>query len=105
MRSNLALVDGGGDDQLGRVRLRVAAAEGAAAELVVQVRRLVEEVTELAERPVILPKAVAVEEAARLLGLSRTSLYELLESGRIRSIKVGSRRLVPTAALDEFLLG
>ncbi|MGI8753325.1 MAG: excisionase family DNA-binding protein [Acidimicrobiales bacterium] len=68
-----------------------------------EVRRLAGEVTELVERPVVQPKAVSVDDAAQLLGLGRSSLYDLLEVGRIRSVKVGSRRLVPTAAIDEFL--
>ena len=59
--------------------------------------------TELAERPMARAKAVSVEEAARLLSLSRTALYDLLDSGRLRSVNVGSRRLIPTVALDDFL--
>jgi excisionase family DNA binding protein len=27
--------------------------------------------------------------------------YDLIRSGRLRSIKIGSRRLVPVAAIDE----
>jgi excisionase family DNA binding protein len=101
----LLSVVGCGDEQLADVRRRAAVVERAASDLAVQVQRLTAEVTELAERPTERPKAFSVDEAARSLSLSRTSLYELLDSGRIRSVKVGSRRLVPTAALDEFLAG
>lgn len=44
-----------------------------------------------------------VDEAAEALRLSRSSIYELIRSGRLRTVKHGSRRLVPVAALDEFV--
>ncbi|MFG3687824.1 excisionase family DNA-binding protein [Micromonospora sp. NPDC047740] len=42
-----------------------------------------------------------VEEAARALGIGRSLTYDLIRSGRLRSFKVGSRRLIPAAAIDE----
>ncbi|MFC8847138.1 MULTISPECIES: excisionase family DNA-binding protein [unclassified Micromonospora] len=42
-----------------------------------------------------------VEEAARALGIGRSLVYELIRSGRLRSFKVGSRRLIPASAIDE----
>ena len=33
--------------------------------------------------------------------MSRSLLYELIRSGRLRTVKVGSRRLVPVEALAE----
>lgn len=95
----------GSDDRLGEVRRRAAELERAADELAEQARRMATDVNHLTDRPTVRPRAVSVEEAARLLSLSRTSLYELLDAGCIRSLKVGSRRLIPTAALDEFLDG
>ncbi len=50
-----------------------------------------------------LPRAVAVEEACGLLGVSRSTLYGLLRTCRIRSVKAGRRRLIPLATLAEFL--
>ena len=47
------------------------------------------------------PRVLRVEEAARLLGVGRSLAYDLIRSGRLRSIKIGSRRLVPVAAVDE----
>ncbi|MHB1533917.1 MAG: excisionase family DNA-binding protein [Acidimicrobiales bacterium] len=102
---SFTVVPGGGDDQLAALRRRCAAVERAASELAEDVRRLTGEVTTLVERPTTQPKAVSVDDAAQLLGLGRSSLYELIETGRIRSVKVGSRRLVPMAAIDEFLSG
>ncbi|MEM9893770.1 MAG: helix-turn-helix domain-containing protein [Actinomycetota bacterium] len=44
-----------------------------------------------------------VEEAAAALSLGRTSVFHLISEGRIRTVKVGARRLVPTSSLDEFV--
>jgi len=47
----------------------------------------------------------SVTEAAALTGLGRSSLYQALGSGRIRSIVVGRRRLVPSGAIAELAAG
>jgi excisionase family DNA binding protein len=47
--------------------------------------------------------AVSPEIGAQMLGIGRTKLYELLESGQLRSAKIGSRRLIPVDALRECL--
>lgn len=44
-----------------------------------------------------------VKEAALMTGLSRASIYNRLNAGEIRSVKVGSRRLFPDTAIDEFI--
>ena len=49
--------------------------------------------------------AFRVEEAAEALGLGRDSVFKLLREGRLRSVMVGSRRLIPVAAVHEFLAG
>ncbi len=45
----------------------------------------------------------SVEEAAEALRLSRSRIYELIRSGKLRTVKAGRRRLVPVAALAEFV--
>jgi excisionase family DNA binding protein len=40
------------------------------------------------------PEAVDVPAACRVLGISRTKLYDLLGSGVLPSVKIGRRRLV-----------
>ena len=45
-----------------------------------------------------------VEEAAMALRLSRSAVYELIRSGRLRTVKAGRRRLVPVEALTEFVV-
>ncbi|MCX4470797.1 excisionase family DNA-binding protein [Micromonospora sp. NBC_01655] len=49
----------------------------------------------------ITPRVLRVDEAARALGIGRSLVYELIRSGRLRSFKVGSRRLIPASAIDE----
>jgi excisionase family DNA binding protein len=49
--------------------------------------------------------AYSVEEACQALGIGRALTYELIMSGRLHSIKVGARRLIPASALQEFLAG
>ena len=47
--------------------------------------------------------AVSPGEAARLSGLGRTTLYEAIGSGALRSLKIGKRRLITIEALKEWL--
>jgi len=44
---------------------------------------------------------VTVVEAARFTGLSRSSIYALMESGRLAYVKIGRARRVPRRALIE----
>lgn len=46
---------------------------------------------------------ITVEEAARLLGISRGLAYEMVRVGRIPSIRFGKRLLVPKAALEKMV--
>ena len=46
---------------------------------------------------------VDVPDACRILGgVSRAYFYELVAAGRIVTVKLGKRRLVPVAALEQF---
>jgi excisionase family DNA binding protein len=58
--------------------------------------------TEAAENglPVLL---VRPEDAARVLGVGRTKVYELIRSGALRSVRVGGLRRIPVTALNEFV--
>lgn len=51
----------------------------------------------------VVPVVYRVDEAAEALRISRDTIYELIRSGRLRTIKVGSRRLVPLVALTEYI--
>ena len=49
------------------------------------------------ERAAVPAVLYRVDEAADALRLSRSLLYELIRSGRLRTVKAGRRRLVPVA--------
>ena len=44
----------------------------------------------------------SVEEAAVVIGLGRSRVYELLMRNEIGSVKSGKRRLVPRHALEDY---
>ncbi len=56
-------------------------------------------VTEQANQPLLLTPA----EAARRLSIARSSLYELVLTGQIESIKIGRSRRIPLDALTDFI--
>ncbi|MFI8828590.1 excisionase family DNA-binding protein [Streptomyces sp. NPDC053431] len=42
-------------------------------------------------------------DAAYLLGFERTTVWEEIRLGRLRTVRVGRRRLVPTEYIDEYV--
>jgi excisionase family DNA binding protein len=46
---------------------------------------------------------LTVEQAARRLNVGRSTLYALLQTGRLESVTVGRLRRVPAEALSEFV--
>jgi len=44
-----------------------------------------------------------VTDAARVLNMSRTVIFEQLRAGRLRSVKQGRTRLIPATALQEYV--
>jgi len=49
------------------------------------------------------PLVVSVPEACSLLRVSRWTIYQLIRSGKLETITIGTRRLVPVSALYELL--
>lgn len=49
-------------------------------------------------------RTVSVEEAGRILGISRGAAYTHAKDGSIPTIRLGKRLLVPKAALDKLLM-
>ena len=49
-------------------------------------------------------RTLTVEEAGRILGISRGAAYARAEDGSIPTIRLGKRLLVPKAALDKLLM-
>lgn len=75
-------------------RLDAALAEVAAA---IQ-DHLRSELTQAAGAP---QRLLSVGEAATLLGIGRSALYSEIGAGRLRSVKIGRRRLVPAQAIAD----
>lgn len=44
----------------------------------------------------------SILETARMLGRSRSTTYELMDAGSIRSVKLGKRRLIEIASINSF---
>lgn len=54
--------------------------------------------TEAVRRLLLTP-----EQAAQALGIGRSFVYELLRSGQLESVRIGTCRRVPEAALHDFV--
>lgn len=50
-------------------------------------------------------RAISVEEAAIQCGIGRSLAYQLVREGKLRSVRAGTRILIPIGALEEFLAG
>ena len=46
---------------------------------------------------------VTVDDAARIIGISRGSMYRAIDRGEIPIVRVGKRVLIPTATLRRML--
>jgi excisionase family DNA binding protein len=44
-----------------------------------------------------------VAEAAEKLGISRAHIYKFIQTGELRSLKIGSRRMILPADVEDFL--
>ncbi|MFC9559598.1 helix-turn-helix domain-containing protein [Agromyces sp. NPDC056965] len=49
------------------------------------------------------PLLYSPESAARLLGIARSTLYELLSSGALPSVKIGRSRRIRRDAIEMFV--
>ncbi len=47
--------------------------------------------------------AVSTFRAAEIAGVGRTTIYEAITNGALKSVKIGKRRLIRLAALDAWL--
>jgi len=45
------------------------------------------------------------EEAANALGIGRSKVYQLMRDGKVRSLRIGTCRRIPAAALPELIAG
>jgi excisionase family DNA binding protein len=49
------------------------------------------------------PLLLRVEEAARLLGIGRTRVYDLIRLDMLQSVKVFGARRIPRSAVDAYV--
>ena len=49
------------------------------------------------------PRLYTINQVTEILSIGRTSTYELIRSGRLKSIKIGSSRRIPATSVDDFL--
>ena len=49
------------------------------------------------------PICVRVNDAARMIGVGRTKLYELISSGELETIKIGKATRITTASLHRLV--
>lgn len=54
---------------------------------------------DVARRPLVYTP----EEAADLLKVGRTKVYELMQSRHLRSVKIGRTRRIPATALERYV--
>jgi excisionase family DNA binding protein len=51
------------------------------------------------------PRLLSIKQAVYELGISRTAVYELIAAGKIKTVKIGRRRLIPSEAIEGFIAG
>jgi excisionase family DNA binding protein len=49
------------------------------------------------------PLSISVEDAARIVGYSRSGVYELIASGHLKAFKLGRRRLILMSELKAWI--
>lgn len=49
------------------------------------------------------PICVRVNEAARMIGVGRTKLYELIAAGEVKTVKLGKATRITTASLQDLV--
>jgi excisionase family DNA binding protein len=59
-------------------------------------------------RLTVTPKdalALRINDACSLIGVARSTLYRLIDSGEVKTIRIGGRHLVPRSELDRLVAG
>jgi Helix-turn-helix domain len=55
------------------------------------------------ERSPFAPRAVSIDQAVKICGVSRASIYRLIDGDKLQTIKVLNRRLILLASIDRLL--
>ncbi len=53
----------------------------------------------------IQPRAYTVQHFCKAFGLSRSTVYNLMADGRLRTVRIAGRRLIPADAAEALLNG
>jgi excisionase family DNA binding protein len=56
-------------------------------------------------RKQVPPVTISIKDAARAIGIGRTKLYELINSGELQVLKIGRRTLVSAASIKALVSG
>lgn len=59
----------------------------------------------LANTSNLTPAAYTIRDACQLLSISRSHLYQMTASGRLRMIKLGTSSRIPASEIDRILAG
>ena len=51
----------------------------------------------------VAPLAHRIPDACQRIGLGRSSLYELIKSGHLRTVRIGGRTLIPESELQRLV--
>lgn len=54
-------------------------------------------------RPTVTPITVRISDAVNMLGIGRSRIYELIQSGDIETIKLGRSTLIPVDSLHAMI--
>ncbi|MFY9641264.1 MAG: helix-turn-helix domain-containing protein [Rhodomicrobium sp.] len=57
------------------------------------------------KNPPIEVRALRVNDAARIYGISRATIYKLMGQNKLRTVKIGRHRLIPVAAIEALFQG
>ncbi len=57
------------------------------------------------DQPQLMPRAYRVQDFCKAYGLSRSTTYSLIAQGKLRSVLVAGRRLIPADAAEALLRG
>ncbi|WP_084467932.1 helix-turn-helix domain-containing protein [Actinokineospora inagensis] len=55
------------------------------------------------DKPATRPLLLRVEDAAALLSIGRTRVYDLLRTGQLTSVKIFGARRIPLAEVEEYI--
>jgi excisionase family DNA binding protein len=54
-------------------------------------------------RPTPLPLLLTVHQASQLIGVSRTTLYKLMDTGQLAHVHIGASRRLPLQAAHDYV--